>query len=356
MRVAEPRGIERIWFGHGAGPALVRTSLYPAELLYRAITMVRGALYDRGILPTLAPAVPALSIGNLTVGGTGKTPVAVWAADELARRGGKPAIVLRGYGGDEPVVHARLHPDIPTITEPDRVAGAREARALGADVVVLDDAFQHRRVRREADWVLVSADRSIHSRRLLPAGPWREPLEALSRATIAIVTRKGVSLEQAKKVARQIQEGVPAIPVAVIRLALAELRSVEGGEIRRLESLKSARVFLVAAIGDPSALEAQLEAEGAHVRSRFLPDHHAFTRGEVERIASGATAGEVILCTLKDAVKIAPLWPRAAPALWYVSQRVIVEEGMDRLSGSLETVLRARSSDSDSAGPPRPFL
>ena len=354
--MADPRRIERIWFGDGVGPALVRTSLLPAELLYRAITSMRGALYDRGMLPVHQAALPALSVGNLTVGGTGKTPIAAWAAEELARRGAKPAIILRGYGGDEPAVHARLHPTIPTVTAADRVAGAREALTLGADVVVLDDAFQHRRIGREVDWVLLSADRPMRSPRLLPAGPWREPLVALRRATVALVTRKGASRDQALQLAKEIRRYAPAVPVATVRLALDELRSVAEGEVRALDTLDGASVLLVAAIGDPTALEAQLEALGAEVRSRFFADHHAFTLRDIQEIAGAARAGEAIVCTLKDAVKLAPGWPRAAPALWYVSQRVIVEDGMDQLSGSLETVLRARSSGSDSAGPRRPFL
>src|SRR5687768_17614484 len=169
--------VDRVWFGSGPGSTVARAALYPAELAYALVVNARGALYDRGVLTSRRPALPVLSIGNLTVGGTGKTPIAAWAAAQLLLGGGHPAIVLRGYGGDEPLVHARLNPEVPVVATPHRVAGVLATRERGADVVVLDDAFQHRRIRRHADWVLVSADRWTHRRpHLLPAGPWREPL------------------------------------------------------------------------------------------------------------------------------------------------------------------------------------
>jgi tetraacyldisaccharide 4'-kinase len=352
--VAERSTIDALWFGSGLLPALGRAALFPAERLYAAVVASRGVLYDRGILRSEEPPLPALSIGNLTVGGTGKTPIAAWAAGELAGEG-RPAIVLRGYGGDEPLVHARLHPTIPVIASADRVAGAREARARGADVVVLDDAFQHRRIRRQADWVLVSADRwTPGRRRLLPAGPWREPLRALRRASVAIVTRKAASRIRTEEIRTELLRHAPQVPVAVVHLAPDGLRAVHGDETRPLESLRGARVRLIAAVGDPTALRAQIEAEGASVDTRFFPDHHAYSAREIAALASGVEDGTVVVCTLKDAVKIAPGWPRAAPAIWYVSQRVDVEDGLDTLSRSIHAVLAARTSDPDVAGARRP--
>src|SRR5690348_7442624 len=137
-------------------------------------------------MTTHDPVLPTLSVGNVTVGGTGKTPVAAWIAAELIDRGARPAIVLRGYGDDEPLVHARLNPDVPVIVAPDRLEGIARAAASGADVAVLDDAFQHRRAQRTADIVLVSAERWTRTPRLLPAGPWRESLRALRRTSMIL--------------------------------------------------------------------------------------------------------------------------------------------------------------------------
>lgn len=345
-----------VWYGTGTGPALVRTLLRPASLLYGGVVATRGLMYDRGVLPAAAAALPALSIGNLSVGGTGKTPLAAWSASRLRARGARPAIVLRGYGDDEPLVHARLNPDLPVIVAPARADGIREARAKGCDVVVLDDAFQHRRVARAADWVLVSADRWTGPPTLLPAGPWREPLSALRRATIAIVTRKAAPSARAREVRDRIAREVPGVPIAIVSIELDALHAVAGGATRTLDSVAGSGVMLVSGIGDPGALRRQLEQRGATVRERAFPDHHAFTDAEIDDVARSARPGELVVCTLKDAVKLTVRWPRAAGALWYVSQRVNVEEGVDLLEGSLDALLHARSPDSDAVRPGGPHL
>ena len=345
---------EWAWFGTGIGSRLTRTLLRPLSLPYAAAVALRGALYDRGALPSETPALPALSVGNLSVGGTGKTPVAAWAAARLADRGARPAIVLRGYGDDEPLVHARLNPHIPVIVSRIRADGIRRARDGGSDVVVLDDAFQHRRIARTADWVLVSADRWTNATPLLPAGPWREPLSALGRASVVIVTRKAAPLARAREVRDIIARALPRLPAAILALELDALRSVDNASTRPLDTLAGANVLLMAGIGDPAALRRQLEQRGAQVRERAFPDHHVFTPTEIAETVRSARPEEVVVCTLKDAVKLADQWPRAAPGLWYVSQRVNVEEGVDSLDGSLDSVLRARSADSDAVRPRGP--
>jgi len=349
--VPDASRVERIWWGSGAGPAAARAALLPFELLYRGVVGLRGTLYERGVLSSHPLALPAVSVGNLTVGGTGKTPVAAYLAARLMERGLRPAIVLRGYGDDEPLVHATLNEDVPVIVRPDRVEGTREARARGADVVVLDDAFQHRRARRDADVVLVSADRWTARQRLLPAGPWREPLSALRRATIAIVTRKAATAEHADAVRRALETAAPGVPIVVVHLAPDELRSASGPERLPLDVLSGRVVTAIAAIGDPAAFVAQLRAAGADVRPALFADHHAFTQAETMGLALRAAEGHLAVCTLKDAVKLAPGWPRAAPPLWYVSQRVHVERGEDVLEALLARMLRTRTTDpTDPAG------
>ena len=350
------RAADWVWFGKGAGPGVARLLLRPASLLYLAGIRARGMMYDRGLLHAEPAVLPALSIGNLTVGGTGKTPVAAWAAGMLAARGARPAIVLRGYGDDEPLVHARLNGAVPVIVAPARAEGIREARTRGCDVVVLDDAFQHRQVSRSVDWVLLSADRWSGHSTLLPAGPWREPLSSLRRATAAVVTRKAASRAQADDVRQRIVAVAPGIPSAVILLELDVLRAAAGPETLPLESISGAAVMLIAGIGDPAALREQLRQRGAVVREKVFADHHAFTQSEITDVARSVRTGEIVVCTLKDAVKIAPLWPRAAPTLWYVSQRVNVEEGVDVLEGSLDALLHARASETDAVRPSGPYL
>ena len=340
----DERIVQRIWFGDGAVSRVGRLALLPLELSYGAAIAARGALYDAGILRAHDPGIPAVSVGNLSVGGTGKTPVAAWIATALRDRGAQPAIVLRGYGDDEPLVHELLNPGVPVITAPDRVAGVEEARRRGADVAVLDDAFQHRRVRRDADIVLVSADRWDGRVRLLPAGPWREPLRALRRAALVVVTRKAASAELATQVVSTLERVAPSLPSAIAHLAPGSLRRVgDPGQSRPLEALAGRRVLAIAAIGDPAAFRHQLEAAaGRSVDAAFFGDHHAFTTADLGRLSERAAKAEFVVCTLKDAVKLGPLWAREAPSLWYVSQRLDLERGMAAMDALLSRVLRAR--------------
>ena len=343
--------LRSLWASDGIGARVARAALTPAELLFGAITAVRGSLYSSGVLGTHATAVPALSIGNLTVGGTGKTPLAAFFAGRLRRAGARPAIVLRGYGEDEPLVHHTLNPDVPVIISANRVAGAEKAKRAGCDVVVLDDAFQHRSAGRVADVVLLSADSWREHRRLLPSGPWRERLTAARRASLAIVTRKAVSLDRADVVVQAVREAA-GVACAVVHLDAAELRATDGSRSATIDALREESVLAISAIGDPASFGAQLTARGAVVTSAAFRDHHRFTAGDVKTLALRAQGHDRVVCTLKDAVKLGPLWPGPSP-LWYVSQRVVVERGGDAVDAVLETTLLARSA---STNPGRPGL
>ncbi|HET7584615.1 MAG TPA: tetraacyldisaccharide 4'-kinase [Gemmatimonadaceae bacterium] len=351
--MTEPRALDRLWWGDELLVRAARISLFPLELGYAAAVRMRNLLYDRHLLPTIPPALPALSVGNVTVGGTGKTPVAAWLVQRLAERGARPAVVLRGYGEDEPLVHHHLAPRIPIVVSVDRLAGIRRAAQLHADVVVLDDAFQHRRAGRLADVVLVSADRFAPRQRLLPAGPLREPLDSLRRAALVVVTRKAATREDAEEVARALRRWAPTVSCAGMHLALGGLRAVDAeadGEAP-LAGLAGRRVLVVAAVGDPRALIRQIAATGALVRFSIFPDHHRFTPEDAVRLASAADAGEMIVCTLKDAVKLRRFWPREAPPLWYVSQQVVPEFGADALDRIVADVLAARPASPSTAAP-----
>jgi tetraacyldisaccharide 4'-kinase len=333
--------LRTLWDGEGLGARFARAALTPAELLFGAIASARGSLYSSGILATHPTAVPALSVGNLTVGGTGKTPLSAYLAARLRDADAKPAIVLRGYGDDEPLVHRALNPDVPVVVSADRIVGIAKARALGCDLVVLDDAFQHRRASRVADVLLVSADRWRGDRRhLLPAGPWRERLTAASRASLAIITRKAASRERAAVVEEAVSRAA-SIPTAIVHLVPGELHTMDGS-VMDASTVHGQSVLAISAIGDPDAFAAQLTAFGATVESSAFRDHHRFTSTDARTLAEKAQRCDRVVCTLKDAVKLGPLWPGPSP-LWYVSQRVVVERGEDALEAVLATTLLARS-------------
>ena len=342
--------LDAVWYGTGLSARVARALLTPASWAYGAGVRLRARRYEDPSSVS-GPPLPALSIGNLTVGGTGKTPVAAWAADALRRRGATPAIVMRGYGDDEPLVHARLNPGIPVVADPDRLAGARRAAAGGADCVVLDDAFQHRRIARISDWVLVSADRWPNEQRLLPAGPLREPVDGLRRADVVVVTRKQASLAVAELIGEALATRYRNLDVAVCHLRLNDLRSATSNEARPLSWLHGRRHLAVAAVGDPASFFAQLRAEGAEVRTRSFGDHHAFNASDVAALADDASGVDGVICTLKDIVKLGPLWPATAPPLWYVSQIAVFERGSTLLDRALGAVLAARQAAPSTAGP-----
>ena len=338
----ESRLIERIWWGRGAGARVARAALRPLSAGYGAAVRVRGALYDAGLLARHSLPLPAVSVGNLSVGGTGKTPVASWVATRLRDEGAVPAILLRGYGGDEPLVHERLAPGIPVVVGADRVEAAGRAVAMGADALVLDDAFQHRRAARDVDLVLVSAERWTGEVRVLPAGPWREPLSALQRASMVLVTRKSASPETAATVADALAARVPGVPVGTIALLADTIVRCGTDEHRPLSTLAGSSVLAIAAIGDPGSFFRQLEQQGIAAETAVFPDHHAFSAVDIGRLAARAERTALAICTLKDAVKLAPGWPRQAPPLWYVSQRVSVERGAGVLAALLDRIHHAR--------------
>lgn len=336
--------VGRLWWSEARWARLARTLLRPAAGLYGGTMRARKALYDAGVMRTRDIGMPSVAVGNLSVGGTGKTPIAAWIASKLRERGELPGILLRGYGDDEPLVHAVLNPGIPVVASPDRIAGARRAQEQGATIVVLDDAFQHHGAHRDADVVLVSADAWRDRHHLLPAGPWREPLRSLRRADLVVVTRKAVTRARADAVDAILQSSLPGITTAIVALMPDALRGAIGGEDRSLSALAGEIVLGVAAIGEPVAFMRQLEQAGANVHPVIFPDHHRFTAKDALKLAkSGEERGGMVVCTLKDAVKLAPLWPRAARPLWYVSQRVVFERGEEMIDDLLDDVLSART-------------
>jgi tetraacyldisaccharide 4'-kinase len=334
-----------LWYDRGRLASLARLLLAPAEGLWRVAARARNALFDRGTLAAHPPAMPVISVGNLTVGGTGKTPVAAYLAGELLQRGARPAVVLRGYGDDEVDVHRRLNPTVVVVADADRVRAVGRALRDGADVAVLDDGFQHRRLQRTADLVLVEAERWGLTRRCLPAGPFREPVSALRRATAVLVTQKVATAETAERVAGEIRaSGVSRVGIARFRLdgvhaALPGSASLPEASLTTLGGL---RVLAVSGVGNPDAWERQLAGLVSSLDSARYPDHHAFTMREVAALADRGSGVDAVICTLKDAVKLGRLWPRNGPRLLYVSQRVEVVTGGEWLARLLDTIVTAR--------------
>ena len=331
-----PEGaINQVWTSSSLAARMARGALMPASWVYAAVVAARNAAYDNGWLRSHELALPAISVGNLSVGGTGKTPVSAFIAARLEERGFKPAIVMRGYGRDEALVHARLNPGVPVVIVADRVRGAAEARAMGRNVAVLDDAFQHRRAKRDVDVVLLAADL---------AGPVR-PFTSLARASLIVVTRKSASPVRARELLAHARRFAPNTGGAIVHLAADRLVAWLSGELLDLATLRGKTVLATAAIGDPRAFAAQLTEAGARVEIAAERDHHAYSAADAVGLARRAAAADIVVCTLKDAVKLGPVWPREAPPLWYLSQRVVVESGAAELDRILATLAVPRPTN-----------
>ena len=334
--------MERVWYGTDRLARAARMALVPVEGVFAGVSGLRTLFYDAGWAEGTKPSIPVVSVGNLTVGGTGKTPVAAWIARWLRDHGARPAVIMRGYGKDEPAVHRVLNPDVDVVLGVDRRVAVGEAVRRGADVAVLDDGYQHRQLKRTVDIVLISADRWGDPVRLLPAGPWREPLTAVRRADLVIVTRKAASHDVVERVHTALSQIAPRVRRVSLYIAADELVRADGGGKAALATLRGERVTAVAAIADPSSFVRQLELCGAQVDLIGYRDHHEFGALDIERIVAAASGSTRVICTLKDAVKLREQWPRAAPTLWYVSQRLIVERGVGGIEQLLDAALGAR--------------
>jgi tetraacyldisaccharide 4'-kinase len=337
--------VERAWAPRTGSERALRALLVPASAAYGAAVAVRNALYDAGWLAATRVPARVVSVGNLTVGGTGKTPAALWLALELAGRGRRVALVARGYrkrlpgvvvvgtggvplvspedGGDEAVMLARRFPG-PVLTGERRTDAAVVACArFAADTLVLDDGFQHRALARDADLVLVADDPA--ARRLLPAGSRREPLRALARARAALVVGDA-------------DPGWPPLPPDVPRfrgrLRPEALIRVDGGAWREESpaALAGAPVVAVAGVARPERFVATLERCGGRVvRRLFFPDHHGYSDADVAALSDAGRAG-LLVTTEKDMVKLAGRGVEGLRAL-----RVGLEvDGGDRLIELLE--------------------
>ena len=332
------RAARFLWRRRSPLARLVRLVLLPFSALYTVVMAVRSVCYRVGILGVRRLPLPTVAVGNRAVGGAGKTPVAAWIAAFYASRGRTPAVLLRGYGGDEPKVHERLVPGAVVVADPDRVAGAARALAAGADVIVLDDAFQTLGVARDLNLALVSAENTQQVRWLLPAGPWRETTAALGRADGFIVTRKRAALEQAQEVAGALAARWPGRPVAIAHLAPASLEGMVSGRALPLSTLAGHRVLAVAGIADPESYAVQVRSTGASVQLVAYQDHHPYGEADLQRIVRLAAAADYVVVTEKDAVKLRHRWPADVREPLVAVLAVRWESGGDAIIRCLESL------------------
>lgn len=330
-RVAD---LARRWWGGelGAAGMALDIALAPIEAVYRLATRLRNRAYDRGMLRTAAARVPVISIGNIAVGGTGKTPFTSWLAVRLEARGRRPAIVHGGYAADEPQLHRAWTPHIPVLVDRDRARAVHQAEAAGADVVLLDDAYQHRRLRRDLDIVLISVERWSAVVRLLPRGPWREPPVALARAGLIVCVRKTPAVDASTSLAASLRALTDR---PVVRAHLRASTWHRGG---KPAEPPSGPVLLVAGLADPALFTANVRSTGVDVTTEMMfPDHHEYSAADIERVRTAAH-GRAIVTNAKDWVRLSGRLEAAQT--WVLTQELVLEEGEALLDEALARVLR----------------
>ncbi len=375
-RLSDPRQ-------RGAGIALCRALLRPASLGYGAAVCLRNRAYDRGWKGVHRAAVPVISVGNITAGGTGKTPFTAWLTEVLLRRGLRPAILSRGYGrqrrsglDDENQLLSTLACGVPIVVDPDRVRGASRAVAVhGAEVLVLDDGFQHRRLARDLDIVLVDAlnpfgagsapragaglpDSALPppGGHLLPRGLLREPPSALGRADFVVLTRSDQVPQPyieglRESLARHGAQPPPALavhrPVGLRRVGEAPPRVIRRGKGEEpgpaLEDLSKGRWGGFCGLGNPEAFRLTLEGLGAELASfAAFPDHHRYRADELASLLEEARqAGcRAVVTTEKDAIKLEALLSPTPPIPVLALQvRMEVAEGRSELERLIASAL-----------------
>jgi tetraacyldisaccharide 4'-kinase len=299
-RTVEDR-MRRYWGGEPGMSRLIMTAVTaPLASLYGLGVRGRNLAFEAGLFQQEDPPIPVVSVGNLAVGGTGKTPITRWVVDLLRQGGSWPAVVSRGYGEDELLLHRRWNPEVPVIRAPRRIRGVLEAAGRGCDVAVLDDGFQHRWLGRHVDLVLLSPAHPFPPR-VLPRGPYRERLGALRRAHLLLVTAKGEGEMAPARALVETLASIPGLPPShMLSLLPGPWETLSGDPAPAPEG----PVLAVGSVARPESVWALLEEVGVSCMDVLaFPDHHPYREGDVEEILRRA-GGRMVVTTEKDAVKL----------------------------------------------------
>jgi len=392
----------------GLGAALLWSVLGLAATVYSVIIRMRNFLYERGWLRVHRSNAVVISIGNITVGGTGKTPLVIWLCNLLRQKKIQCAILTRGYKSrrasrrpgagqtsvthraknehdtryairntliDEPVTLAQSCPETAVIVNPDRVAGAAEAvNRFGASVLIMDDGFQHRRLHRDVDIVTIDATQPFGFGRMLPAGLLREPISALERADAIVITRcDQIAEAELAMLEEKLQQINPNMivaksihaPISVKYserfVAAAKVGTERHSEtvdscLRRndsIDQLKGKKIYCFCGMGNPDAFLRTIEGLGCElVGSRIYNDHHRYTNGCLADICRQAASvqADLILTTQKDWTKIALLdtLQKDVP-LGYLVIEIRFLAGEDKLRALIQDALAGRICETENS-------
>jgi tetraacyldisaccharide 4'-kinase len=347
------RRIEEILSGksNSLSSVLMRAGLWCLCQPYSAAMSYRNFAYDRGWKKVTQVSVPVISVGNLTAGGTGKSPTVAMLARWLRQRGVRVAILSRGYGAgldgrnDEAKELEVLLPDVPHLQNPDRIASAAIAtEELEMQILLLDDGFQHRKIHRDLEIVLLDAREPFGYGFLLPRGMLREPLRSLRRADLVMVTRADqVEPRKLAEIRTRVQRYNPKAAWLEAEHHPVKLRNSDG-ETLPVDWVKEKKVFAVCGLGNPSGFLQTLASCGAQVVGHLsYPDHHPYSSGDIQEIESNvsslAQGCDAIICTGKDLAKIDTVRIGKYP-VWSLDVELRVRMGSDVLDEHLTRIVQ----------------
>ena len=335
------------------GAGWLRGILRLAAIPYGIGVRIRNLRYDRGRADIRRLRIPVICVGNLTLGGTGKTPMVAWICRWLRSRHVRVAIVSRGYGArhggmnDEALELEQLLPDVPHLQNVDRVAAAAVAQdELQVELVLMDDGFQHRRLHRDLDIVLIDATDPFGGGRLFPGGFLREPLAGLRRADAVVLTRSDrITVERRRAIRSDVERFCPGTVWVEMSHQPSELLN-SSGTTATLDRLRNSDVAAFCGIGNPQGFEQTLESCGCHLKAhRTFADHHVYTIEDVRSLEDWAREldVEMILCTHKDLVKIGLVELGGKP-LWAVAVRMAPQSAIDELEQLLESTTAGQTT------------
>jgi tetraacyldisaccharide 4'-kinase len=307
----------------------IRAILLFLSLFYRLVVELRNQLYAKNIISSSRLMCPVISVGNITVGGTGKTPCVIMLAKILQTEGFLPAVISRGYGGrntgginvvsdgenimldakvagDEPILMAQSLPGVPVLTGARRKkTGKLAIERFGANVIICDDAFQHRQIARTIDLVLLDYKKPFGNDRLLPAGPLRETVKELSRANCLMLTRAEGEIKASKKIAKIIKDRT--LPIFYSSHEPESIVSANGKAIVSVNNLKGKKICAFCGIANPDSFQKALLGAQANILSfNPFPDHYSYTRYDLEELKKQfiSARADYLITTEKDAARL----------------------------------------------------
>ena len=323
--------------------AVVKGILFLISVIYSLGIRFINWMYISGIRRSYKAGVPVISVGNITLGGTGKTPFTIFLAEYFLSSGRKPAVLVRGYGDDECRMLKDELPDVPVFVGQDRIKSAYQAVSTGSDILVLDDGFQHRRIDRDLNVLMIDGSSPFGNGELFPRGVLREPISAIRRADMIVITKTDkAGSEKKEDIIQALKMVVSEKPIVFTRHKTSFVTDVTGS-VYSTEMIEGKKICLLSGIVDPDYFAFLAEKNGAVIgMRRDYPDHYRYRQSDINLIAVECTREsiEFVVTTAKDYVKIKDLDISCIEEKIFIMNVVIdIVEGKEKLIAGLNSII-----------------